>query len=150
MPVFLLTARGEFLLIANIASFHVERTQDGFVTDADLRPTDAEAGRPYRAARLHYVSDLILNRLDADVIDYAMASIAAAAPWSAGALLLCTSNDDIAAAASRAGWLDEQSPVLGARLAAKAPKYMLGGGLVGFADADIHLSFADSDVDLNI
>ena len=115
-----------------------------------VRPTDAEAGRPYRAARLHYVSDLILNRLDADVIDYAMASIAAAAPWSAGALLLCTSNDDIAAAASRAGWLDEQSPVLGARLAAKAPKYMLGGGLVGFADADIHLSFADSDVDLNI
>ncbi|MCY7338732.1 MAG: GNAT family N-acetyltransferase [Sphingomonas bacterium] len=115
-----------------------------------LRPTDAEAGTAYRAARLHYVSDLILNRLDAAILDYSMASIAAAAPWSAGAVLMCTSNADIAAAAARAGWLDEQSPILGSRLAAKAPRYMLGGGLVQFTEADIHLSFADSDVDLNI
>ena len=68
----------------------------------------------------------------------------------AGALLLCTSSETIAAAASAAGWLGEHSPMLGSRLAAKAPQYMLGGLFVPWAGADIRLTFADSDVDLNI
>ena len=114
------------------------------------RPTDAEAGRVYRAARLHYVSDVILNQFNEAALEFTMASIAAAAPWSAGALLLCTSCAPIAAAADRAGWLGERSLIIGSRLAAKAPHYMVGGGLVPFAAHDIHLSFADSDVDLNI
>lgn len=115
-----------------------------------VRSTDDEAGLQFRLARLHYVTDAVFNRDEPEVQRAAFAALARAAPTMAGALLLCTSSETIAAAASDAGWLDEHSPMLGSKLAAKAPQYMLGGRFVPWAGADIRLTFADSDVDLNI
>jgi GNAT superfamily N-acetyltransferase len=115
-----------------------------------VRPTDEEAGRQYRLTRLHYVTDAVFNSDDLETMSSAFHALAVAVPRSAGALLLCTSSSAIADAATAAGWLDERSPILGKRLAAKAPLYMLGGRFVPFEQADVRLTFADSDVDLNI
>ncbi len=115
-----------------------------------VRPTDGEAGRQYRLARLHYVVDAIFNRDDPELLGAAFRALPAQVAPSAGALLLCTSAPAIAAAASAAGWLDEDSLLIGARLAAKAPLYMVAGGFAPLAAADIRLTFADSDLDFNI
>ena len=115
-----------------------------------VRPTDSEAGRQYRSAHLHYVTDAVFNHDDPALLAAAFHALAAAAPRLAGALLLCTSSEALANAASAAGWMDERSPLLGQRLATKAPLYMLGGKFVPFESADLRLTFADSDVDLNI
>ena len=115
-----------------------------------IRSTDREAGPIYRLARLHYVSDLVVNRLDEELLRFVFGRIGAVAPATAGALLFCTSSATLADAAAQAGWLTENSPFIGPRLAQKAPQYMLGEGFVPYAGADFHLTFADSDVDLNI
>lgn len=115
-----------------------------------IRATDAEAGRLYRRARLHYVTDIVLNRRDEAAIDRLVASIAAASPRGAGALLLCTSDAQFGAAARRLGWLSKASLGIGPRLAAKAPLYMLGGELAALPGGGVQMSFADSDVDFNI
>jgi hypothetical protein len=115
-----------------------------------VRGPDEEAGRLYRRARLHYVSDLVLNSYDEELLRFTFSSMAATAPALAGALLLCTSSETIAQSAVRNGWLSDDSPVIGRRLAAKAPLYMLGGGFVPLAGSDLQLSFADSDIDLNL
>jgi GNAT superfamily N-acetyltransferase len=130
--------------------FHVVDIGGRAVGFFAVRPTDDEAGRQYRAARLHYVTDAVFNDDDGALMRAAFHAVAAAAPASAGALLLCTSSARLADAASAAGWLDERARLLGARLAAKAPQYMLGGKFVTFAESDVRLTFADSDVDLNI
>ena len=130
--------------------FHIVQCDGRPVGYFMIRPTDREAGPIYRLARLHYVSDFVLNRLDDEVLGFVFDRIGAVAPASAGALLLCTSSPAIANAAASSGWLSEADRVIGPRLADKAPRFMLGDGLVPFASADIHLTFADSDVDLNI
>lgn len=115
-----------------------------------IRPTDRESGRVYRLARLHYVSDLVLNTEDDAAVDFVLDSIVAAAPSSAGALLLCATSEAVASAAAARGWMDERSPLLGQRLARKAPKYMVAGDFLPLAAGDFRLTFVDSDVDLNI
>lgn len=130
--------------------FHVIEAEGEPVGYFAVRPTDEEAGRQYRLARLHFLTDAVFNSDDPQMMRAAFDALARAAPQSAGALLLCTSSGTIADAASAAGWLDERSPILGSRLAAKAPLYMLGGRFVPFEGADVRLTFADSDVDLNI
>jgi GNAT superfamily N-acetyltransferase len=133
-----------------IYRFHIAEAGGEPIGYFAVRPTDEEAGRQYRLARLHYVTDVVFNSNDPLVLRSAFHALAGAAPRSAGALLLCTSSAAIADAASAAGWLDERSRILGSRLAAKAPLYMLGGRFVPLEDADVRLTFADSDVDLNI
>lgn len=130
--------------------FHILEEPAGPMGYGILRETDTETGRVYRTLRLHFVSDFVCNRDDPATIDLLLASLAAAAPVSAGALLLCTSLAAIAERAARAGWLHETSPLIGSRLADKAPRYMVGGEFVRFADQQWQLTFADSDVDLNI
>jgi hypothetical protein len=115
-----------------------------------IRSTDREAGRLYRLSRLHYISDLVINSSESELIHFIFGSMPKVAPASAGALLFCASSKLIADAASAAGWLNEQSMVLGEILAAKAPRYMLGGRFAPFAATDVRLSFVDADVDLNI
>lgn len=115
-----------------------------------IRATDDEAGRLYRWARLHYVSDFVVNSSDSELLRLVFASMAQLSPSTAGALLLCSSSALVAKAAEEAGWIGEEDPFLGNRLAAKAPLYMLAGDLAPFAGGDLHLTFADSDVDLNI
>jgi GNAT superfamily N-acetyltransferase len=130
--------------------FHLVEGEGELIGYFAVRPTDDEAGRQYRLGRLHYVTDAVFNRDEPALLVGAFHALAGAAPRSAGALLLCTSSAAIADGASAAGWLDERNAVLGGRLAAKAPLYMLGGRMVPYDDADVRLTFADSDVDLNI
>ena len=118
-----------------------------------LRRADQHAGRRYRVARLHYVSDVALNRFEPAVVRDVMAAVAAApSVRRAGAILMCTTDGRIAAAAESAGWLSEQSSLIGPELKRKAPLYMKGDGFKdgGPDGRDIQLTFFDSDVDLNI
>ncbi len=115
-----------------------------------IRGADGEAGRQYRLARLHYVSDLVVNSDDPALLAAVFRAVPRTAPPFAGALLLCVSDDGLAMAAKVAGWLHEGSAVVGQRLADKAPRFMLGGELGGLQRNRVHLTFADSDVDLNI
>jgi hypothetical protein len=115
-----------------------------------IRSTDAEAGHWYRLARLHYVSDLVINACDPGLLRFLIQGIAAVAPISAGGLLLCTSSRTIASAAHAAGWINDQSWPLGQKLAAKAPRYMVGGEFKTYEGKDFWLTFVDSDLDLNI
>ena len=115
-----------------------------------IRATDAEAGRTYRMARLHYLSDIVTNRDDPATLRALFAAVARSAPLSAGALLACMTDDTIADAARVSGWLHEGSAMIGPRLAEKAPQYMLGGRFTRFPAKAFYLTFADSDVDLNI
>lgn len=130
--------------------FHVIRSAGEPVGYFIIRGTDEEAGSLYRRMRLHYVSDLVLNSYDKDLLSFVFSSMARVAPPTSGALLLCTSSEMLATAARESRWLSDESPTVGTRLAAKAPLYMLGGDLVHFGGSDLHLTFADSDVDLNI
>lgn len=135
------TRRTRFHLIAGAAE------PIGYVV---TRATDDQAGPRLRAARLHYVTDIMLDQVGEGGLEATLRLVAGSVPRSAGALLLCTGLPHLAAAASRAGWLDERSPLLGPTLAAKAPQYMLGGAFAAHAAADLPFSFCDSDVDLNL
>ncbi|MBA3404350.1 MAG: GNAT family N-acetyltransferase [Gemmatimonadaceae bacterium] len=118
-----------------------------------LRRADRYAGRIYRLARLSYVSDMAINDLRPDAVRFMLGAIAAApAVRSAGAVLLCTTDAQIAEEAVRSGWLSEKSPLIGSRLEEKAPLYMKGDGFKdgGLANRDLQLTFFDSDVDLNV
>lgn len=115
-----------------------------------IRPTDKEAGLAYRVARLHYVSDVVLNCVRPEVVEFLVDSMAVAAPLSAGALLLCTTSRAIAEATSAQGWMDQRTKLLGPRLLKKAPRFMLGGDFAPMRTDDFWLTFSDSDVDLNI
>lgn len=114
------------------------------------RAGDNQAGRMYRLARLHYLTDVVLNPDDRAALDFLAASIAPTVPRHAGALLVCTSRADLAAALGRHGWLGEDSSGIGPRLAEKAPQYMLAGELAALPGEQAEFTFADSDVDLNI
>lgn len=129
--------------------FHVIRSRGEPVGYFVTRPSDEEAGALYRRARVHYVSDFIVNSYAPELLAFAFAAMPRFA-GTAGALVLCSSSPEIARAASEAGWMDERSALLGSRIASKAPAFMLAGDLARFAGGDIHLTFADSDVDLNI
>ncbi|MEO7814222.1 MAG: GNAT family N-acetyltransferase [Sphingomicrobium sp.] len=130
--------------------FHLIGAGAGPIGYAVTRATDEQAGLRLRAARLHYVTDVALDQLDEAQLEAALRLVAGSVDWSAGALLLCTGSVRLAAAAARAGWLTEHSPILGPRLAAKAPQYMLGGAFADYAGADLPFTFCDSDVDLNL
>lgn len=130
--------------------FHVIEREGEPVGYFVIRATDSEAGRIYRLTRLHYVTDLVVNSEEAPLLDAVFAEIAAAAPASAGSLLLCTSTTSHAEAAVRRGWLSEESFGIGPRLASKAPKFMFGFGFAGLDPGNFHLTFADSDLDHNI
>lgn len=142
---------------AFLAARPTRRLTFSFVFDGDrpvgyfvVRSTDEESGKLYRLGRLHFVSDLVLNTADPAVLEFLLDSIPSAAPASAGALLLCTTSEAVARAASERGWMGEESRLLGRRLGRKAPKYMLGGDFLSFDDRSVWLTFVDSDVDLNI
>lgn len=130
--------------------FHIVDVEGEPVGYFATRATDDEAGRQYRLSRLRYVTDAVFNIEDPDRLSSAFRALAADVPALTGGMLLCTTSAQIADAASAAGWLDEQAPLLGSRLAAKAPLYMLGGAFAPFEGGDVRLTFADSDVDLNI
>ena len=118
-----------------------------------LRAADQQAGRQYRAARLHYVTDLAVNRDDPATLGIILRAIVAArSVRGAGAILLCTTDDRVARAARHNGWMSDQTPLIGPRLADKAPLYMKGDGFKdgGPDGLDLQLTFFDSDVDLNI
>lgn len=132
---------------------HVVSIDDAPIGYFALRPADHHAGRRYRQARLHYVSDLVLNRADHQTVRQVLGAIAAApSVRRAGAILLCTTDQAIVAAAASSGWLTARSPLIGPALGRKAPLYMKGDGFKqGDPDGlDLQLTFFDSDVDLNI
>ncbi len=130
--------------------FHLIGAAAGPIGYVITRATDEQAGPQLRAGRLHYVTDVALDQLSEAQLEAALRLVAGSVDWSAGALLLCTGSVRLAAAAARAGWLTEDTPILGPRLAAKAPQYMLGGAFVAQAGTDLPFSFCDSDVDLNL
>lgn len=130
--------------------FHVVLSSNEPIGAFVLRKADVRAAPLYRRARLVYVTDLIINHQDTDSTAYLSASIGHVAPKSAGALILCTSNSGIATAFTRVGWLSEKSPLIGNRLAAKAPLYMLDGRISDVSGDAIDMTFMDSDVDLNL
>lgn len=115
-----------------------------------LRETDGRAALLYRSARISYVTDIVMNRDDVDSLSFVSASIGPAAAKTSGCLIMCTSNASISKALIASGWLSEESPVIGRFLAAKAPLYMLNGALAQVADSNVSMTFADSDVDLNL
>ena len=135
---------------ARRVQFHLLYDRERPVGYFVMRSTDQEAGRQYRLARLHYVSDVVLNSLQPELVGFAIDSMAAAAPATAGAVLLCTTSDTLAKAATVNGWMDEGTPGLGRRLARKAPRYMLAGQFAAIPSENFWLTFVDSDVDLNI
>ena len=114
-----------------------------------LRSGDSSAGRVYRLSGLHYCTDIVLNDRTPEALDAAFRAIAAASA-KAPAVLLCTADRVLAQAASERGWLDEQALLLGPRLAAKAPRFMLAKALADLPAEQVQLTFADSDVDFNI
>lgn len=114
------------------------------------RAGDSQAGRMYRMARLHYLCDVVLNAADPAARNFLAASLGPASPRDAGALLFCTTRADLAEALGMHGWLDRDSPVIGPRLAEKAPQYMLAARLGPLPGDQAELTFSDSDVDLNI
>lgn len=114
------------------------------------RAADHHAGARYRRARLHFLVDFAPGGLSDDQIGPALRLIAAGTPLSAGLLLFCTSSTKVADAASRTGWMDERSPLIGPSLSAKAPLYMLGGAFTPQDGKDLALTFSDSDIDLNL
>lgn len=130
--------------------FHVLFDGDVPIGAFVIRATDDGAGAIYRRARLHYVTDIVLNRYDKATLEFLAHSIGPLAPKSAGALLICTSDARISMALKKAGWLSEQSIGIGKYLAAKAPLYMLGGALAQVPGRDALFTFTDSDADLNI
>lgn len=135
---------------SRVQHFHVVSRDGEPIGAFVIRATDGEAGSLYRRTRLHYVTDVVLNTRDGESLRFLAESMGPAAPGSAGALLLCTSSEPIANAAQASAWLSERSAGIGPRLAAKAPRYMLGGGLAAVSGADVVMTFTDSDVDLNI
>lgn len=115
-----------------------------------LRETDGRAALLYRSARTTYVTDIVMNRHDVDSLSFVSESLGPAAAKTSGCLIMCTSNASVSKALRASGWLSEESPVIGRFLAAKAPLYMLSGSLAQVADNNISMTFADSDIDLNL
>lgn len=115
-----------------------------------LRRTDGEAGSIYRRLGLHYVTDIVLNTGDDTAVGFLIGSIGAAAPSTAGALLLCTNSNCVSSRLKECGWLSENSVGIGSRLGAKAPLYMLGGGLAKPPREEVVMTFTDSDIDFGI
>ena len=130
--------------------FHMVLRDDTPFASFTIRSTDAQAGAIYRRTALYVASDVVTNMMDAVSIEFLAKNIGPAAPWSAGSLLLCCSDQRLTNELKKRGWLSETSPLIGRRLAAKAPLYMLGGALTTLPQEQISLTFSDSDIDFNI
>ena len=130
--------------------FHLLERYGKPIAYAVTRAADRTAGKRYRCTRLHFMIDFVIGALGEGELEAAFRAIATGVPRSAGFLLFCTSSAPVATAASRSGWLDEGSPLIGPSLRAKAPLYMLGGAFAAHDGKDLGLTFCDSDVDLNL
>ncbi len=133
-----------------IHNFHVLTRGAEAIGFFIIRVTDHKAALLYRITRLSYVTDIVMNQEDEQSLLYLSKIIGVAAPWNAGGIILCTTCRKISNALSTAGWLSEKSPIIGKRLLDKAPLYMVGGLLSLEQQSNIKMTFADSDVDLNL
>ena len=132
---------------------HIVRHRGQMIGYFAIRPADRFAGKLYRRARLHYVTDLVINSDQPEVVRAVLDTIIAVpAVRSAGAILLCTSDERVAAVAAASGWWSRETPLIGPRLNDKAPFYMKGDGFNSPAPdgRNLDLTFFDSDLDMNI
>lgn len=134
-------------------NIHMVRHHGQMIGYFAIRPADRFAGRIYRRARLHYVTDLVINSDRSEVVRAVLDTIITVpAVRTAGAILLCTSDERLAAVAAASGWWSRQTPIIGHRLDDKAPFYMKGDGFNSPAPdgRNLDLTFFDSDLDMNI
>ena len=115
-----------------------------------IRCADKHAAPVYRYSRLSYVTDIIMNNQDVECLSYLSTVIISAANITTGGLVTCTSNCNIAEALSRCGWWSESTPIIGKKIAAKSPLYMLDGELAKISNNNFDITFSDSDIDLNL
>ena len=115
-----------------------------------IRNADKHAAAIYRYSRLCYVTDIIMNNQDEECLSYVSSVIISAANITSGGLVTCTSNRNIADALIKCGWWSESTPIIGKKIAAKSPLYMLDGELAKISDNNFDITFSDSDIDLNL
>ena len=65
-------------------------------------------------------------------------------------MVLCTSNKNIAKVLIKNGWWSKKTILIGKKLEAKSPLYMLDGELAKIANNNLDITFSDSDIDLNL
>lgn len=115
-----------------------------------LRDADEQAASIYRYARLTYVTDIIFNNQDHECLLYACSVMKSVTKKTAGGLVLCTSNKNIAKVLIKNGWWSKKTILIGKKLEAKSPLYMLDGELAKIANNNLDITFSDSDIDLNL
>jgi GNAT superfamily N-acetyltransferase len=115
-----------------------------------IRDADKQAAAIYRYARLSYVTDIIMNEQSIDCLSYIASVIISSAKSTAGGLVLCTSNVNFANTLTNSGWWSEKTMLIGKKIAAKSPLYMLDGELAKISNENLDITFSDSDIDLNL
>jgi GNAT superfamily N-acetyltransferase len=130
--------------------FHIVMVNEEAIGFVLMRDTDGRAAFIYRYAKASYVTDITMNRQDSESMFFLTSILGNVASRTAGCLILCTSNIVLTKALVASGWLSDETPVIGKLLASKAPLFMLDGDLAKFSNADINMTFTDSDVDLNL
>jgi hypothetical protein len=131
-------------------SIHIITLDGNPIGAFSLRDTDELAASIYRYARLTYVTDIIFNNQDDECLFYACSVIKSVAKRTAGGLVLCTSNNNIAKALEKNGWWSKKTILIGKKIELKSPLYMLDGELSKISNDNFDITFSDSDIDLNL
>ena len=115
-----------------------------------IRNTDKHAAPLYRFTRLEYVTDIILNNEDSDSLNYICSVIESATRRTTFGIIMCTSNYNISKTLVKRGWWSKKSRIIGKKIEAKSPLFMLHGDITEIPKTDLDMTFSDSDIDLNL